>query len=79
MTLAFQRKFLVAACLFGTLAMYSMASRADNPIVQTNFTSDPAPFVSDGTMYVVTTHDENVAGQPCSAVAGYTLCKWFIY
>jgi arabinoxylan arabinofuranohydrolase len=79
MTVAFQGKFLMAACLFGTLAMYSMASRADNPIVQTNFTSDPAPFVSDGTMYVVTTHDENVAGQPCSAVAGYTLCKWFIY
>ena len=54
-------------------------SRADNPIVQTNYTSDPAPMVSDGKVYLVTTHDENVAGQPCSAVAGYTLCKWFAY
>jgi hypothetical protein len=52
-------------------------SRADNPIVQTNYTSDPAPMVYDGTMYLITTHDENVAGQPCSAVAGYTLCRWF--
>jgi arabinoxylan arabinofuranohydrolase len=54
-------------------------SRADNPIVQTNYTSDPAPMVSNGQVYLITTHDENVAGQPCSAVAGYTLCKWFAY
>ena len=75
----FQRKFLLAAPLFGMLVMYSTASRADNPIVQTNFTSDPAPFVSDGRVYLVTTHDENVAGQPCTAVAGYTLCQWYTY
>ena len=57
------------------------ASRAfaDNPIVQTNFTSDPAPMVSNGQVYLITTHDENAAGQPCSAVAGYTLCQWFAY
>jgi hypothetical protein len=54
-------------------------SFADNPIVQTNYTSDPAPMVSNGRIYLITTHDENVAGQPCSAVAGYTLCKWFAY
>ena len=30
-------------------------------------------------MYLITTHDENVAGQPCAAVAGYTLCRWFAY
>jgi arabinoxylan arabinofuranohydrolase len=54
-------------------------SRADNPIVQTNYTSDPAPMVSDGRIYLITTHDENMAGQPCSAVAGYTLCRWFAY
>jgi arabinoxylan arabinofuranohydrolase len=52
---------------------------ADNPIVQTNYTSDPAPMVSNGRVYLITTHDENAAGQPCSAVAGYTLCQWFAY
>jgi arabinoxylan arabinofuranohydrolase len=77
--LSLERKFLLAAPLLCVTATYSAASRADNPIVQTNYTSDPAPFVSNGTMYVVTTHDENVAGQPCSAVAGYTLCKWYTF
>ncbi len=79
MSVLVRRNFLMAPPLFCMVAMYSSASLADNPIVQTNYTSDPAPFVSDGTMYVVTTHDENVAGQPCSAVAGYTLCKWFTF
>ena len=74
-----QRRFVMAASLFCMVASYSAASLADNPIVQTNYTSDPAPFVSNGTMYLVTTHDENVAGQPCSAVAGYTLCKWYTF
>ena len=78
-TLLNQRKFLMAPPLFCMVAMYSSASLADNPIVQTNYTSDPAPFVSNGAMYVVTTHDENVAGTPCTAVAGYTLCKWYTF
>ena len=74
-----QRRFIMAASLLCAVASYSTASLADNPIVQTNFTSDPAPFVYDGKVYLVTTHDENVAGQPCTAVAGYTLCKWYTF
>ena len=34
---------------------------AQNPFVQTWFTSDPAPLVHDGTMYVYTGHDEDNA------------------
>ena len=34
---------------------------AQNPIVQTWYTSDPAPMVHDGTMYVYTGHDEDGA------------------
>ena len=34
---------------------------AQNPFVQTWFTSDPAPMVHDGTMYVYTGHDEDNA------------------
>ncbi len=74
-----QRKLVIAAFPLGMVATSSSASWADNPIVQTNYTSDPAPFVYDGTMYLVTTHDENTAGQPCTAVAGYTLCRWYTY
>ena len=34
---------------------------AQNPIVQTCYTSDPAPMVHDGTLYVYTGHDEDKA------------------
>ena len=33
---------------------------ADNPIVQTIYTADPAPMVYDGVCYVYPTHDEDV-------------------
>ena len=35
--------------------------QAQNPIVQTCYTSDPAPMVHDGTLYVYTGHDEDHA------------------
>ncbi len=35
--------------------------KAQNPFVQTWYTSDPAPMVHDGTMYVYTGHDEDGA------------------
>lgn len=34
-------------------------SHADNPIVQTIFTADPAPVVHDGTLYLFSSHDED--------------------
>lgn len=73
------RRLVAAAVALGAVILPPAVSRADNPIVQTNYTSDPAPFVSNGVVYLITTHDENTAGQPCSTVAGYTLCKWFAY
>jgi len=50
------RPFLV---IFGLMAIVSAA--AQNPFVQTWCTSDPAPMVHDGTMYVYTGHDEDGA------------------
>jgi len=73
------RRLVVAAIALCGVVLPAAGARADNPIVQTNFTSDPAPMVSNGRVYLITTHDENAAGQPCSAVAGYTLCQWFAY
>ena len=35
-------------------------SQAQNPIVQTNYTADPAPMVHKGTVYLYTSHDEDV-------------------
>lgn len=44
------------------LALTSLPSaKADNPIVQTIYTADPAPMVYDGRVYVFTTHDEDGA------------------
>jgi hypothetical protein len=37
-----------------------MTCFADNPIVQTIYTADPAPMVYNGRVYVYTTHDEDV-------------------
>ncbi len=44
--------------LLGAWAIPSLAW-ADNPIVQTRYTADPAPLVHDGTLYLYTTHDED--------------------
>ena len=47
--------------LLTVVGMASLPAMAQNPFVQTWFTSDPAPMVHDGTMYVYTGHDEDNA------------------
>ena len=47
--------------LFIAAAITALTATAQNPFVQTWFTSDPAPMVHDGTMYVYTGHDEDGA------------------
>ena len=47
---------IICGCL-----MAAVAAKAQNPFVQTWCTSDPAPMVHDGTMYVYTGHDEDGA------------------
>ena len=37
----------------------TLSAGAQNPFVQTWCTSDPAPMVHNGTMYVYTGHDED--------------------
>ena len=43
------------------LFLMGLTAQAQNPFVQTWFTSDPAPMVHDGTIYVYTGHDEDNA------------------
>ena len=47
---------IICGCLLA-----AVAAKAQNPFVQTWCTSDPAPMVHDGTMYVYTGHDEDGA------------------
>lgn len=43
--------------VFVMIVVFGSTSFADNPIVQTRYTSDPAPLVYDDTLYVYTGHD----------------------
>ena len=51
------KQFLLTA----VMAVCTWQATAQNPFVQTWFTSDPAPMVHDGTLYVYTGHDEDGA------------------
>ena len=54
---ALVRRLGPAVVALGLVLVTESPSFADNPIVQTNFTSDPAPMVSNGRVYLITTHD----------------------
>jgi arabinoxylan arabinofuranohydrolase len=49
------------------------AAEADNPIVQTNYTADPAPLVHDGRVYLYTGHDND------SATDSFDMTEWRAY
>lgn len=58
------------------LAVASSTTRAhaDNPIIQTLYTADPAPMVHEGTLYLYTTHDEDVTVNDF-----FTMNDWRVY
>ncbi len=66
-------KFIVGA-LLGTLllGMSPVTAKADNSIVQTIYTTDPAPMVYGDTVYVYTGHDEDGASY-------YDMRNWHCY
>jgi hypothetical protein len=45
---------------------------SENPIIQTNFTADPAPLVYKGTVYLYTSHDEDDATE-------FKMVNWKLY
>lgn len=55
-------------------ATVSSPARADNPIVQTFYTADPAPMVHEGRLYLYTSHDEDVTVKDF-----YTMNDWRLY
>jgi hypothetical protein len=48
-----------AATILCLATLFAPDTRADNPIVQTIYTADPAPIVHNGRVYVYTGHDED--------------------
>jgi arabinoxylan arabinofuranohydrolase len=62
---------LSASAAMATL-LSSGACLADNPIIQTKFTADPAPMVYEDTLYLYTSHDEDNA-------TGFTMYDWMLY
>ncbi|MBN6101418.1 family 43 glycosylhydrolase [Xanthomonas sp. CFBP 8703] len=62
----------IFAALVLAVGLPLAAARADNPIVQTRFTADPAPLVHDGVVYLYTSHDEDDA-------EGFKMLDWRLY
>lgn len=54
------------------LCMLSLPSGAQNPIIQTKYTADPAPMVYNDTIFLYTTHDEDDAD-------GFLMKDWLLY
>ncbi len=55
-----KRKKIIMFAIISLFLFDIAVCYADNPIVQTLYTADPAPMVYDGTCYVYTSHDEDV-------------------
>ena len=56
------------------MTIYSAAAVADNPLVQTNYTADPAPLLYEGRLYLYTSHDEDVTVNNF-----FTMNDWRLY
>ena len=54
------------------LGMFALSAVAQNPIVQTAYTADPAPMVYNGKLYLYTSHDED-------ASTWFTMNDWKLY
>src|SRR3712207_4466889 len=50
---------LCVATMLPIVTLFPSVSRADNPIVQTIYTADPAALVHNGRVYLYTGHDED--------------------
>lgn len=59
---------VLAAIWFCTAAQ----GPSQNPIIQTNFTADPAPLVYKATVYLYTSHDEDDA-------TSFKMVNWRLY
>ena len=63
---------VLATLIALTTTTIGINARADNPVVQTKFTADPAPLVHNGVVYLYTSHDEDDA-------TGFKMRDWMCY
>ena len=54
------------------LGVFALSATAQNPIIQTMYTADPAPMVYNGKMYLYTSHDEDES-------TWFTMNNWKLY
>jgi arabinoxylan arabinofuranohydrolase len=59
----------LVVCVAAAMAIWGARCFADNPVVQTCFTADPAPMVYNDTVYLYTSHDEDDA-------RGFKMFNW---
>lgn len=62
--------------LAATTLVSTHPAHAADPIIQTKFTADPAPFVHDGVLYLYTTHDEDDAPP---GMGNFLMRDWLLY
>lgn len=58
--------------LLSPLALLSLSAMAQEPVIQTRYTADPAPMAQGDTVYLYTTHDENDADN-------FKMLDWLLY
>jgi hypothetical protein len=63
---------LVIGSIFTVLMQLSFDVNAQNPIIQTKYTADPAPMVYNDTVFLFTGHDEDDA-------FGFKMQDWLLY
>src|SRR6266516_2507246 len=71
---ALRWKVTAAMSLACAMSAFSSVSVADNPIVQTSYTADPAPMLYNGRLYLYTSHDEDVTVNNF-----FTMNDWRLY
>jgi arabinoxylan arabinofuranohydrolase len=65
------QKLVVGVVMIIAIALVTICY-ADNPIIQTKYTADPAPMVYKDTVYLYTSHDEDDA-------TGFHMLNWMLY
>ena len=58
--------------IFALSLLAAQMCMAQNPVVQTKYTADPAPMVHNDTVFLYTTHDEDDAD-------GFKMYDWLLY
>ncbi|GAA1762774.1 family 43 glycosylhydrolase [Luedemannella helvata] len=67
-----RRKIAFIVSVLCLVTLVQGVARADNPIVQTIYTADPAPLVHNGRVYLYTGHDEDGSTY-------FTMRDWRVY